>query len=257
MPPRFWTGDITPDSLKAMILQVDDDDDEAEQKIRISVEQRSARNLRRVFNDMLDTLHPEGFGEWQDPNIAAERVRARFREEQALYEALSQAIQDGADLGVSVAFRQLQNIGMAFDYTLVHTEARAWAAQYTGQLISNIGDTTADGVRQAVTRWIDSGMPLEALIQDLQPYFGRQRAELIAATEVTQAYAQGTLRGYRESGVVEQVEWRTASDERVCPVCGPLHGTRTTLDGDFDGYFPPAHPRCRCWIVGVVPDRRR
>lgn len=48
--------------------------------------------------------------------------------------------------------------------------------------------------------------------------------------------------------------WETASDERVCPVCGPFAGRVWRAD---DGPQPPLHPNCRCqrvfayttWIV--------
>jgi SPP1 gp7 family putative phage head morphogenesis protein len=40
--------------------------------------------------------------------------------------------------------------------------------------------------------------------------------------------------------------WETANDERVCPVCGALHGKR---EDDWNGLrSPPAHPRCRCGV---------
>lgn len=255
MRPFRLPGAITPDTLKAMLLRLDDDDDEAEQKVRMELERRTARDLRRVFNDMLDTLFPEGFGEWEDPNIAAQRVRDRFREEQELYDVLSRAIQDGADLGVSVSVNQLANIGYGFDYTLAHTQARAWAARYVGELISGITQTTVDGVRQATARWIESGEPLEALIQDLQPYFGRRRAELVAATEVTRSFSEGAQIAYRESGVVSDLEWQNSQDERVCPICGPRQGRRTPLHNpQIDGIGIPAHPSCRCWWSPVVAE---
>ena len=40
--------------------------------------------------------------------------------------------------------------------------------------------------------------------------------------------------------------WETASDEKVCPICGPYAGRvwRAT-----DGPQPPLHPNCRCQRV--------
>lgn len=43
--------------------------------------------------------------------------------------------------------------------------------------------------------------------------------------------------------VVVWTVWRTAADERVCPVCGPLDGGEWPADA---GPQPPAHPNCRC-----------
>ena len=47
--------------------------------------------------------------------------------------------------------------------------------------------------------------------------------------------------------------WITAKDERVCPVCGPLHGKKVGLNDQFvtpHGQFwtPGLHPNCRCQI---------
>ena len=95
----------------------------------------------------------------------------------------------------------------------------------------------------------------------------------------------------RQAGttVITGKQWATANDERVCPICAPLGGlliegsitaaqseevqaahAQVTGLGDvfthpggggladkFRGqtyYRPPAHPRCRCWVVPVVEE---
>src|SRR5262245_25957786 len=45
--------------------------------------------------------------------------------------------------------------------------------------------------------------------------------------------------------------WLTAKDERVCPVCGPLHGTKVPITERFESaegkfWAPGVHPNCRC-----------
>jgi HK97 family phage portal protein len=256
--PTFFTvslpnGDITLEAYKSLLLQLDPEDDEKELRIREALERRTTRNLHAVFQDMIETLYPQGYGEFLDPNLEAQRVRRLFDEEQKLYDTLSRALQDGADLGVSAAVAGLENIGFGFDYTLANESARAWASQHSGTLISQISDTTQRGVRDGVARWIQNGEPLETLIGDLQIYFGRARAERIAVTEVTRAYAEGNLVAWRESGVVEQVEWRTSADEMVCKICGVRHKKRAPLDmPQIDGRGIPAHVRCRCWWAGVI-----
>ena len=52
--------------------------------------------------------------------------------------------------------------------------------------------------------------------------------------------------------VVRVYAWRTAGDDRVCPACGPLDGTRWE---DDDGPMPPAHAGCRCARVLVAEER--
>ena len=246
----FFPGTITPASLKAMILRLDDDDDEAEQRIRIGVERRTRRALESAMDDIVREITRRAP---RDTEETVNIVRQNFASDSEMYEALNRALQDGVDLGVSVAVNQLENVGFGFDWTLVNTDARNWATSYAGELIRNIEQTTVNSVRQSVSRWIDNGEPLQALIDDLRPTFGAQRAELIASTEVTRAFAEGSTRAYQATGVVGEIEWQTARDERVCPVCGPRHSKRSTLAArEVDGIGIPAHPRCRCWWVPVV-----
>lgn len=245
---------ITPASLKTMLLQLDPDDDEAEQKIRMAVERRSEKEIHQALQDALEKLYPDGFGDAFDPDaiIEADRVRRELVGNQKFKDALNRAMLDSADLGVSVGIDQLERVGFGFDYTLAHISARDWAVAHTDEILRSLADVTQRGVGQAIARWAENGEPLSALVADIEPFFGRRRAKVIASTEVTRAYYEGTVASYRQSGVIQKLEWRTARDERVCPQCGPLHGSQTDLGGTFNGVTPPYHPRCRCWVVPVV-----
>ena len=246
------TGKITPEWVKALLLRLDDSDEEAEQKLRMALERRAERSIKAAFADMMDTLFPEGWGDFIVPELEAQRIHDEFVRDQQLRDAISRALQDGVDLGVSVAIDQFDRIGYGFDWTLAHVPARKWALAHTDDLLRQMATTTRAGTGQAIARWVDNGEPLQALINDLEPFFGPRRAATIAATEVTRAYAQGSIEAYKASEVVERISWQTANDERVCPVCGPLQGKKAPLGGDFGGLLPPAHPSCRCWILGVI-----
>ena len=102
----------------------------------------------------------------------------------------------------------------------------------------------AEGVADTTVKWVeDDENPGRA--------FDRDRAELISITEITRARTMGEMAA---AALLEDVDiqlvarWWTADDERVCPVCGPLH---KTLEKYWSEFFPrgtPAHPRCRCGI---------
>ena len=115
----------------------------------------------------------------------------------------------------------------------------------------------------------------------------RKRAYLIARTELATAYNAGAHEGTKqaqEAGYLGQCvkEWCTAGDERVCPMCGGLSGTRWGMDDDimYDytykrsgitsvrrinpsladpeaGKRPPAHPGCRCAVkyIEIAPPK--
>ena len=73
------------------------------------------------------------------------------------------------------------------------------------------------------------------------------RAARIAVTETTNAISfaeYGATALMSEIGVETYAVWYTASDDRVCPLCGPLHG-REEVDWSIDHPGgPPAHPNC-------------
>lgn len=78
----------------------------------------------------------------------------------------------------------------------------------------------------------------------------RVRARRLARTEVIHAYAEGSLDGYEALGIEElevDVEWSTAGDDRVCPMCAAMSNTVMKLS-EARGLIP-RHPNCRCaWL---------
>jgi SPP1 gp7 family putative phage head morphogenesis protein len=279
--PTLPDGDITPDWYKAMVLQLDPNDDEAEQLARMAIERRTERQLRQSLEEWLQSVLPS-ITEDEVQNIAylLRNNQMRFRD------VLQRALVDSADLGVSVAVNQLEGVGFGFDYTLANVEAREWARQHADDLLRGINETNDRVIGEAVARWIDNGEPLESLVNDIAGRLGGDaraaqiRARRIATTEVTRAYAEANTIAYQQSGVVQTMEWRTANDERVCPICGPLGGLRLDDRGQVvnaaigqqqgavsslsnpqfthpNGQtfrMPPAHPNCRCWVVPVIEE---
>jgi SPP1 gp7 family putative phage head morphogenesis protein len=103
---------------------------------------------------------------------------------------------------------------------------------------------------------------IERMSQRYYERYLKHRAEVIARTEAIRASVEGQQELWRQGadqGVIPQNvlrRWVTAADERVCPICGPLHGEKTGLEESFDGFFaPPAHPMCRCAVVLEFPRR--
>lgn len=245
-------------------------DPEGEMAERLRIERRAERQIaaglasqqERVLASLPET--PDDFPEWARNDL--EQALRRQPSEDELYDMLRRALVQSVDLGVSAAAAQMESIGMGFDWTLANEEARAWANRYVGELITGIDETTRRRVQAEVEEWIVNGEPLDRLIEDLTPVFGGQRAELIASTEVTRAYAEANRQAYRQAGM-RYIRWNTAADEKVCPVCSSLDGQVVGIDARFDDALPddvreqfrnlrfevpPAHPRCRCWLTTWV-----
>lgn len=263
-------GELTRDdwqAIKAMVLQLPPGDDDAEELLRREIERRGEAAILRAFRQQWRNLLPDNAESMTLDELMA-YINSRLLEGQISTDAIARVVQNAADMGVNVALDQLGTVGIAFDYTLVNNRARQWAADYTNTLIRGIDSTTSQGVQQAVARWYQNGEPITALRRDLEPLFGARRAKLIAQTETTRAAAEGIRQGYRESGVVTGMVWRTVNDEKICPYCGELDGKVVSLDGAFFDMLPqemkdklterhrfevpPAHPGCRCRLVAQV-----
>ncbi|MFN9110292.1 MAG: phage minor head protein [Bacteroidota bacterium] len=125
----------------------------------------------------------------------------------------------------------------------LYEDARESARQQASTLGRSIAETSREWLSQARSR------------EEYQDILARRvlsvdRAESIAITETTIAASGGEEIVEDEAkaqGIRLDVIWYTKEDERVCPICGSLHNTTESVWSRVGR--PPAHPRCRCWLV--------
>ncbi len=153
-------------------------------------------------------------------------------------------------------------------WDMLNREVDEWVnAYYTSADLLNVGSvpnlcvTAREQVAEAFLSWTrggrdlapgaDGGLPV--LIGQLEPVFGATRAKRIAVTETTRIFVEANRAVNDGNPVIIGYQVLTAADERVCPVCGPLHGAhrdkaarfyRHPTMGDIAG--PPFHVNCRC-----------
>lgn len=115
---------------------------------------------------------------------------------------------------------------------------------FTADVLNKVTQVVADGLvagsnPKVIARNISNALRI--------PY---NRAATIAQTEIIRAHAEGQIQAMQALGVEEvtaMVEWTTAGDDRVCPLCIELHGLVLKLE-EARGLIP-RHARCRCtWI---------
>jgi hypothetical protein len=183
------------------------------------------------------------------------------------------------------------SVSALVDWNVFNEHAVNWMGLYLGDIsrpapfgdeiswnwARNLNETTRRNVEGEIDRWIREGEPLPVLEKRLArlPAFSDARARMVAVTEVTRVYASGNLMAWDASGVVGAKRWRTARDELVCPICGPMHMTIVEFDQEWtftpemreadpgldkalnsikaNGFIaPPAHVHCRCWLSPVI-----
>lgn len=78
------------------------------------------------------------------------------------------------------------------------------------------------------------------------------RIDVLARTAVLMTRKAGVAEVLRENAPkLGRVQYLTAMDEKVCPICRPLHG-RVWPVGSPEVRQPPLHPNCRCDLVPVM-----
>jgi len=147
-------------------------------------------------------------------------------------------------------------IGIGIDWSLLGQQALDFVRRYVFNLIGGLDNTTRERTRTAIQSWMETGAPLDDLKKALTAIFKDEaRAQLIAQTETTRAYNEGSNERWRQAGV-NRAKWLTLNDPLVCPSCKSLHGQIANIDqgwelnGQF--YTPPQHPGCRCYSKPVL-----
>ena len=217
--------------------------------------------------------------------LAAQAARAQERSKQGLdvtvdwaaLEGLLQAqvlemIQAIYDQAHVSAKAEVDALGLKTAWDIFDAAAREQALAYGYDLIKQVNTSTRQQIGKAIARWIETPADFDALVEDIwklvpeNPFPNmRDRARTIAQTETTRVYAMSRLGSFNAAGLKRQ-RWRTAMDELVCPMCGPL-GLANEGEGAVGqaGVFadpttgeqvgiPPRHVGCRCWIVEDVAE---
>jgi AcrR family transcriptional regulator len=153
---------------------------------------------------------------------------------------------------VEEAIAQAVTARIDFDIARINVAAMEWAHKYTFELVKGIDATTRRLLSNATRQFLETpGMTVGQLTELIAPAFGDARAGMIAVTETTRAFSQGTTvyqEMLKEAGIEMRRVWRSSADEGVCEyICDPLDGQPEEMWGGYDG--PPAHPNCRCFTV--------
>lgn len=173
-------------------------------------------------------------------------------EQDDLYNLLEKLLRDAALAGAKTSLDQLvAMVGAGVDWGLINTAVAAWARSYTYDLVKEITQTSMAFCQTEISKWIESGKPLDDLMDALQPMFDETRAHMIAVTETTRAFAEGNAETWLASGLVQGYNVYTGEDELVCPICQDFQENGPYAIDDDSGR-PPFHVNCRCYTQPVV-----
>lgn len=222
-------------------------------KLADTQERRFKRYFKQQHEYIAEQLKdvPKGF----DQNILDAIFGGWAAQLSGLTKIVNKFIPDAVKLGGDDGVKDLP---IDIDFNLQHPEVVQWMDEFTGREITRINDTTRNLIKSTVIEAVRDGLGVDQIqkkIDEMYLGFSRVRSRLIAHNESAEGFSNGTFLAYKQSGLVDRVEWLTAKDTKVSKGCeknekaGPI-----TLGSNFpSGHkVPPRHPRCRCSVLPVI-----
>jgi SPP1 gp7 family putative phage head morphogenesis protein len=123
--------------------------------------------------------------------------------------------------------------------------------------VKGITDSTREELRTLLGQAADEGWSVAKIAERIREHaatMSRSRAETIARTETAAAYSLGSKEAWRQSGVVDRMEWHLGP--KPCAQCQALGGAVISIDDKFADAIvaPPAHPNCTCVLLPVLKE---
>ena len=181
----------------------------------------------------------------------------------ASYDAFSYPLQDAALAAMSAAMEhRAAEFEVTFKFNVKNTRATDAIRTQAAKLVSNVDQTTRSELSAILTKGMDEGQSYSQVARNIvakYKEFGvgsplkhlRTRAELIAVTEMGQAYETGNrivIDEMADVGLDMEKSWSTVGDERVSQLCKTNAAAGWIgLDVPFPSghQYPPGHPGCR------------
>jgi len=150
----------------------------------------------------------------------------------------------------------ISEVGADVAFDLTNPRALDYLQEHALDNATSYSDTMKESIALEVQEGVEGGETIDEISGRIGQFFDDQsdfRAERLARTETIDAYSQGNLEGYRQSGVVSGKEW--LADSNACADCqvneddGVIDLDATFSSGDD---APPLHPNCECALQPVT-----
>ncbi|WP_166345087.1 phage minor head protein [Phytoactinopolyspora limicola] len=166
------------------------------------------------------------------------------------------------------------DVGLSISFDVDHPLAVDYLSGYGASRVAGIDRTTMRELRSLLAQAAGSGWSYDFTAREIRRRFQgfsnpsvlghiRDRAELVAVTEIGEAYEHGqwmVIERLREQGIQTDKAWLSAEDARVCDVCEPAAAAGWIPSGnEFPNgrHRPLGHPGCRCALTIRVADQSR
>lgn len=181
------------------------------------------------------------------------------------YDLFITALQSGMEPAMQAGYaQQVATLGIDLQFQLDSPAAVAYLEKHAAAMVTAIDETTRDALNTIISNGIKNKLSYDQIAEQIQQQFQqfsvkgrgpshiRSRAELIAVTEIGNAYAEASHQvglDLAAAGLTVVHSWSNTGDKRVSAGC--LANTAQgwiPIDEDFQsGHARPLRfPGCRC-----------
>ena len=254
---------------------------------------KSANDTREVryYNQLMNLIESQldaGI-RWLDSNDAKDYFRGESEYQQEVFRALEDewdSILEGKYSSVDALLSEVYRRGKSKGYSDMRSHIRYtetdklaldFVTNYNFRLIQNIDSDVRSQIKGKIISGFLAGENPNVIAPKISAIAGerldgsnftpKQRATMIARTEISRVQNTGILQSYVNEGITE-VKILTAEDDNVCDLClkyafefnedddltfenrgeERVHNISKLIKG---GRFPPFHPLCRCTYLSV------
>jgi HK97 family phage portal protein len=161
------------------------------------------------------------------------------------------------------AKEEIEQYALGIDFNLYEPRVVAWLREKAFKFADEVNQTTESALRKTLEEAVKAGESIsdvEKRIADVFDIARGSRTQTIARTEVISASNKGAFEAYKQSNVVEKVEWISTRDEKVRDL-HQIDGEAVDVGAKFsNGLQFPGDPagdaanviNCRCGIAPIT-----
>ena len=218
------------------------------------VRRKDERRLERAFGEFLE-MQLERLLKQVKREFKSFQPSFWEEEERLLWEYLSQEFVGIIIHGTQGGLSLLGANASLVNQQMINSALIEYARLYRNEWLHLINETTRKTVGDIITNWLQTGDPLKELVKMLSNpelgLFSKARAKRIAVTETTRLHAMGNEMVWKESGTIDQFNWMTAEDGKVCDRCKLMQEKGPYPLNQLSALIPD-HVNCRCWGQPIV-----
>ncbi|MCG6796357.1 minor capsid protein [Geobacillus sp. YHL] len=157
------------------------------------------------------------------------------------------------------AYEIEKSIGVVISFSLLRKEVIDeivnfnWSGIKFSERIWDNTNALVKALRTELYLGIQQGESIDKIAKRIDKQFNSKafQSKRLILTELSRVVSSAQEKIYRDSGIVQKVQWVATLEGNTCEQCARLDGKQFDID-DQTKPSPPRHPNCRCCLIPII-----